>query len=62
MATKNEAKVVKKNQWLRVVELYAVMLGIILLAWKIYNVFSGVNKDQNHQGTNRHHNQDDDDV
>jgi hypothetical protein len=43
-ATLNEAKIVKKNQWLRVIELYAVMLVIILVSWKIYSIFCG-NKD-----------------
>ena len=40
-ATLNEAKIVKKNQWLRVIELYAVMLVIILVSWKIYSIFCG---------------------
>jgi hypothetical protein len=47
---------VKKNQWLRVIELYAVMLVIILVSWKIYSIFCG-NKDSADvpSNTNRRH-------
>ena len=56
MATLNEAKIVKKNQWLRVIELYAVMLVVILVSWKIYSIFCG-SKDSTESTTamQRHH-------
>ena len=39
MATLGEAKIVKKNQILRVLELYAVMMIIIIISWIIYSIF-----------------------
>jgi amino acid permease len=39
MSTLNEAKVVKKNQWMRVFELYGVMMIIIIISYIIYSIF-----------------------
>lgn len=39
MSTLNEAKVVKKNQWMRVFELYGVMMLIIIISYIIYSIF-----------------------
>ena len=39
MATLNEAKVVKKNQWMRVFELYGVMMILIIISYIIYSIF-----------------------
>jgi hypothetical protein len=39
MATLGEAKIVKKNQILRVLELYTVMMIIIIISWIIYSIF-----------------------
>ena len=34
-----EAKVVKKNQWMRVIELYGVMMIVISISYIIYSIF-----------------------
>lgn len=39
ISTLDEAKVVKKNQVLRILELYAVMMLIIIISWIIYAIF-----------------------
>ena len=39
MSTLYEAKVVKKNQWMRVFELYGVMLVVIMISYAIYSIF-----------------------
>ena len=39
MSTLNEAKVVKKNQWMRVFELYGVMMIVIIISYIIYSIF-----------------------
>ena len=38
-ATLNDAKIVSKNQVMRIVELYAVMMLIIIISWIIYSIF-----------------------
>jgi amino acid permease len=54
MSTLYEAKVVKKNQWMRVFELYGVMLVVIMISYAIYKIFKNneepaqPNRDEEH--------------
>lgn len=38
-ATQDAARIVVQSQWMRVVELYVVMMLIIVISWIIYSVF-----------------------